>query len=511
MKWKDVRRWRIVCLWAGAGAGILWSAAQAALLQDLRARVEEFSLDNGLRFLVVEQHDAPIFAYATCVDAGGVCEVPGITGLAHMFEHMAFKGTQTVGTTDYGAESQALDRVDAAWDAVLDERLKGLDADSLRLAQLEELFQKAQTEANRYVVSEEFSRILEENGARDLNAFTSIEATCYHYNLPSNRLELSARLEGDRLTQPVLREFYQERDVVRNERRMGVESRPIGRFIQTFLQTAFLAHPYGNGGIGHASDIESFRRRDAMTFFDKYYVGPNMTVVLVGDVTLSEVKKLAEKYFSGVSASPDPRPVITVEPVHTAEIRVLSEEDANPMVVIGWQCPAQRDPDFPAMELLMQVLGGGRSSRFYERLVKQEKVATMAAGAAGFPGSKYPSLAGVFVYVAADQDPLRAEALVYEEVDRLIASGPTPEEVAKVKTSYVADQVRELRNPVDLALSLAMADQLQGNWNRLFEHLDRIEAVTGADIQRVAAERLVKARRTVGIMTKKSAAGAAAN
>jgi predicted Zn-dependent peptidase len=474
-------------------------------LDELADSVQEFTLDNGLHILVVEQHDAPVFSYATCVDAGGVCEVPGITGIAHMFEHMAFKGTQTMGTTDYRAERKAHDRIDAAWDAVLDERHKRFAADSTRLETLMAAFREAVESAQEYVVHNEFSRVLEEQGVRGMNAFTGTDVTCYHYSLPSNRLELSMRMEGERLSAPVLREFYKERDVVRNERRIGTESTPMGRLFEAFLTTAYSAHPYGNGVIGHTADIENFHRRDAQDFFNKHYVSRNMTVCFVGDVEIDQVRKLAEKYFSGVKDAPDPPPVTTTEPVHTAERRVIAEEEANPVLLIGWQSPASGDPDYAAAELMMEILGGGRSSRLYKRLVKEEQVATQVMTGTDLPGRKYPNQAAVFAFCAADRDPQEAEDLIYEEIDRLIAEGPAPAEVAKVKAGYVARMLRHLRDPSNLAVELASADQLEGDWRFLFRHLKRIENVDAAQIQALAAERLVKARRTVGVMRKPDA------
>ncbi len=502
-----VRRAVAVLALGAAGLLVCIAVVAAAPLEELRASIKEFTLDNGLRFLVLEKPDAPVFAYATCVDAGGVCEVPGITGIAHMFEHMAFKGTPTVGGTNFGAERKAMAETDAAWSAVLAERNKRFAADSTRLGSLMAEFRAAMEREKSYVVQNDFDRILETNGARNVNAFTATDMTCFMYSLPSNRLELWARMEGDRLAQPVMREFYQERDVVRNERRIG-ESSPMQRLYENFLTTAFVAHPYGNGVIGHASDIESFSRRDAQAFFDKYYVADNMTVCIVGDVTIDQVRSLAERYFRHVRVGPDPAPVITVEPVHRAEMRVTAEEDANPVVMIGWQCPAQADPDYAPMELVMEILGSGRSSRLYDRLVKKEQAATQVGAGTDMPGSKYENLAVVFAYVAADRDPAEAEGMVYEEVDRLIAEGPTAEELQKVKTGYIARVIRQLRQPQWLAIALASSDQILGDWRAAFDHLGQIEAVTAADVQRLAQERLTQERRTVATLRKKAAAEA---
>lgn len=479
--------------------------ARAAALDNIRQSVQEFTLDNGLRILVVERHDAPVFAYATVVDAGSVCEMTGTTGIAHMFEHMSLKGTPTIGTTDYAKESKALDAVDAAWDAVRSELDRGADTDSVRLGELMARFMQAREAAQKFVIPNAYDNILETNGGRDMNAQTRTDMTAFYYRLPSNRLELWGRLEGDRLSHPVLREFYTERDVVRNERRMQ-ESSPIGRLFNNLLTTAFEAHPYGNGVIGFSSDIENFRRRDAIDFYDKYYVASNMTICLVGDVTMDDVRRVAGEYFEDMRQGPNPPPVITQEPVHTAERRVIAEEDANPVLLAGWQAPAERERDFAAMELLMDILGNGRTSRLYERLVKKEQIATQVGAGVGLPGSKYPNLAGAFIYVTADKDPLLAEQMAYEEIKRLSDQGPTAEELAKVKTRYRANHIRALRRPDNLALELAAADQIAGHWSWLFEQIDRIDAVTVADVQRVAAERLIPGRRAVAVITRPPAA-----
>lgn len=486
-----------------AAAATIWVVpAAAAPLEDLADSVQEFTLDNGLRFLVVEQHDAPVFSYALCVDAGGVCNQIGTTGIAHMFEHMAFKGTPSVGTENYKAERKAMVKTDEAWDAVLEERAKRFDADSTRIEELMAVFKEAVETEAQYIINNEFSRVLEENGGRYMNAFTGADMTCFFYSLPSNRLELWARMEGDRLSTPVLREFYKEREVVHNERRLTSESTPIGRLFEDVQTTAFSAHPYKNTIIGHASDIANYHRRDARAFYKKYYVATNMTVCVVGDVTVDQVRRMAKKYFSGINAGPDPGPVMTTEPAHRAERRVIIEEESNPVVMIGWQSPASADPDYATMEFLMEILGSGRSSRLHKRLVKEEQVATQVGTGVGLPGDKYPNLAGAFVFCAAERDPFEAEALIYAEVDRMINAGPTLEELKKVKTGYLARTMRELRQPRRLALGLAMADQMQGHWRRMFEHLERIEAVTAEKIQRLAAERLIKERRTVGMLIK---------
>lgn len=475
--------------------------AQADTFEDLASQVHEFTLENGLTFILFERHDAPVFSFRTYVDAGGVDEVPGVTGIAHMFEHMAFKGTQTIGTTDYAAEQKALQAVDEAWMALAREQAKGFQADENKVAQLETAFKEAQTKAQEYVVSNEFSKVLEENGAQGLNAATGTDMTFYLYNLPSNRLELWARLEGDRLTQPVLREFYTERDVVIEERRFQ-ESSPSGRLFDALMTTGFIAHPYGTGIIGYASDLEQLTRQDAWDFFETYYVASNMTIAVVGDVYPADLEKLARKYFSKVPAGDDPLPVRTVEPKHEAEIRFERVEDAQPMVGLGYHIPGMSHPKWYAYELLGDILGSGRSSRLYTTLVKEEKIASQAGGGSGFPGRKYPSMLILFALVSTDSTPHEVEAAMKREAMRLLEEGPTEEELEKVKSMNKASLLRQMRSNSGLAGMLAQYQGMFGDWRELFEVVQRIDAVTLDDVREAAAETLRPGNAVVGLIKK---------
>ncbi|MBK8229874.1 MAG: insulinase family protein [Candidatus Eisenbacteria bacterium] len=477
------------------------SAGLAAGFADLEESVQKYVLPNGLTFLVVERHNAPVFSFRTFVDAGGADEVPGISGIAHMFEHMAFKGTPTVGVTDAVKEAEALDAVDAAWDAVMAEREKGFACDSTLLRAAEDRFRSAKEHARSFVISNDFSKMLEEDGAVGLNASTSSDQTMYFYSLPSNRLEFWARLEGDRLTQPVLREFYTERDVVIEERRLG-ESRPQGRLFYSFINAAFQAHPYGIGTIGFPSDLQKIDRRDALAFFDQHYVGGNITIAVVGDVEFAEVKRLADTYFSGVKKGPKPPPVRTVEPEHIAEIRIVLEEDTQPVVLMGHHIPSVSHPDWPAYELLGDLLGSGRASRLYQRLVKTDKIASQTWAGAGFPGDKYPNLLALQAVVAKDATPAQVEEAIQEELTRMIEEGPTQEEVDRVRAGSKSAFIRGLRSNGGLAGSLAGYEEQRNDYRLLFRYLENLEKVTPADIQRVAARTLERRNRVVGIIQK---------
>jgi predicted Zn-dependent peptidase len=495
-------RFRALILGLLALGFVFAAPASAGEFEQLKSQVKEYRLDNGLTFLVIERPDAPVFSFRTYVDAGGVDELPGITGIAHMFEHMAFKGTPTIGGEGSEAEMEAIAAEDAAWNALEAELNKGNDADPERLAELEEAFQDAQAAAQEFVIANDYSKILNENGVTGLNASTFTDWTQYYYNLPSNRFELWARMEGDRMTNPVLREFYKERDVVYEERRFQ-ESSPTGRLFLNWINAAYEAHPYGIGGvIGHSADLKRIDRDDAREFFEKYYVGSNMTVAVVGDVKYDDVKKYADKYFSGVLSGEDPPPVRTMEPRHDYEVRVVRREDAQPIVLIGYHIPSRLDADWFAYELLGDIVGMGRSSRLYKRLVKEDKIAAQTFAGSGFLGNKYPALLLVQALVSKDATVEDVEAAIYEELDRLATEGPTPDELAKVKTMNKAQFIRSIRSNAGLAAQLAETEEKLGDWRRVFSYLDEMQAVTVEDVQKAAQEALRPDNRIVGILKR---------
>ncbi|MBD3161769.1 MAG: insulinase family protein [Candidatus Eisenbacteria bacterium] len=487
----------VALLLAPAGSSRAGEGGFAAL----EKQVEEITLDNGLKVLVLERHEAPVFSFRTAVNVGGVDEVTGITGIAHMFEHMAFKGTPHIGTTDFEAEREALDRVEEAWHALLAEKRKRHLADPETVSALEAAFKEAQKEADAFVVSNGFSELLEQEGVVGLNAFTAADYTQYMYNLPANRLELWALMEGDRMANPVLREFYKERDVVIEERRMRVESSPTGRLYESFIQTAFVAHPYGYGIIGHRSDLETFTREEALAFFEQHYVAKNMVVAVVGDVETARVEKLANKYFAGISDAPAPPPVDTVEPEQKGERIVIIEDEAQPTIFVGYHMPEFADPRYVAYDALSEILGDGRSSRLYTKMVKEDQIAVQVGASTGFPGRKYPNLMFFYIVPASGVDPDSALAAFDAEIEQMLAEEPaTPEELEGVKTRFRARFWRQVESNQGIAGQLATYQVLTGDWRNLFSQVDRVEAITVEDVMEAARECLRKENRTVGIL-----------
>ena len=478
-------------------------APTSLLAQDFAGfeqRMTEFTLDNGLKFLVLERHQAPVVSFHTYADVGSVDEVLGITGLAHLFEHMAFKGTKTIGTTNYEAETKLMAKMDDAFQAVKDEQRKGERADKDRLRQLKKQLEQAQQEAQQYLVHDEYEEVYKHAGSAGFNAYTSWDATQYILSLPSNKVQLWMLMESDRFCNPVLREFYKERDVVMEERRLSIESQPQGRLMEEFLAVAYKAHPYGIHIIGHMSDIETITRPEAEDFFKTYYGPGNLTIAIVGDVNPQKVRALARKYFGRIPAAPKPEPVETVEPPQLGERRVTLEDPAQPFVLIGYHKPGINHPDDAVFDAITDIVGMGRTSRLYRSLVKEKKIAVVASGFQGLPGNKYPGLFLFYAMPSRGHTHQECEQAIYEEIEKLKAELVTPEELAKAKTRARAGLIRQLDSNSGLAAQITFYEVVTGDWRNLFKQLDKIERVTAEDIQRVAKEYFTKKNRSVGVI-----------
>lgn len=478
-------------------------APKSTEAQDLAAfekRMTEFTLDNGLKFLVLERHEAPVVSFHTYADVGAVDEVKGITGLAHLFEHMAFKGTKTVGTKDYEAEARAMAKIDELFLALKKERRKGEQADNVRLEQLQNQFKEAQEQAQEYLVHDEYDEAFSREGSSGFNAYTSQDATQYIVSLPSNKAELWMSMESDRFFNPVQREFYKEKDVVMEERRLATESQPVGRLLEEFLAIAYKAHPYGEPIIGHMSDLETLTRSEAEAFFKKYYLPSNLTVAIVGDVNPQEVRELAQKYFSRIPGGPKPDPVETVEPPQLGERRVTMQDPAQPFVLIGYHKPSINHSDNAVFDAITEIVGVGRTSRLYKSLVKEKKIAVAASGFPGMPGNKYPSLFLFYAVPARGRTNQECEEAIYAEIDKLKTEPVLPEELEKAKTRSRAGLIRQLASNSGLASQLTFYEVITGDWRNLFKQLDDIDRVTAEDIQRVAKKYFTTKNQTVGII-----------
>jgi predicted Zn-dependent peptidase len=476
-----------------------------ALGQDLASfekKITKKKLENGLTVIICERPEAPVFSFYSHVDAGSTQDPMGKTGLAHMFEHMAFKGTDKIGTRDYEHEKIALQKVETAYAAYIRERDKRVGRDEQKVKQLEKAWKDAIAEADKYSApyTNEFGRIVESEGGEGMNAYTSDDETAYHYSFPTNRLELWAYLESERFLHPVLRQFYKERDVVIEERRMSVDSNPIGRLLEQFVAEAFVAHPYHRPTLGWMSDLNTFSATDAEIFFHTYYIPSNMAVVVVGDVKAAQAMPIIEKYFARIPSHDKPDEAMTEEPPQSSERRVVLHDLAQPLYVEGYHRPDVSSPDDAVYDAIQDLMSNGRTSRLYRALVRDKQIAAQSAGFSGLPGNKYPHLFAFYAFPVPGHTPEEMASAIHAEIDRLKKQDITDEELKMIKTRAKADLIRGLDSNVGLAQALGLNEARYGDWRELFRSVDRIEKVSKADIRRVANQTFVEGNRTVGVI-----------
>ncbi|MEF8822958.1 MAG: pitrilysin family protein [Desulfohalobiaceae bacterium] len=462
----------------GAGAG--------EYLDRFEDRVSEFRLENGMRFVVIERHKAPVASFVSFVDAGSVNEPRGKTGVAHVLEHMAFKGTPDIGTTNWSKEKPLLEEMQRVYARIRDlESAKDADEDKLR--ELRDKLEALREKAGQYVESNEFSRIIEQEGGVDLNAATSADYTMYQCSLPAHKAELWFSMESRRLADPVWREFFTEKQVVLEERRSRVESNPIGRLIQQLTATAYSAHPYGSPTIGWTSDLQNLGPSDLQNFYERFYRPGNITVAVAGDVHPDRMRRLARRYFGEMAGKGEPvRDHVTAEPKQEATKRLKRTTVNQPAYARAYHSVARSDSDAPSLDCLARILAQGRTSRLYNKLVQQERLATQVMAFNGYPGDKYSSL---FVIFAVPNQGVGLEELekgIEGELERLREEGVDPEELQRARTAVRAELIRGLDSNMGLAKSFAQAEGQLGDWRRTFTYLDRVEEVTPEEVREAA-------------------------
>jgi predicted Zn-dependent peptidase len=483
---------------------LLWFLPAAAFPFSLEGRVKEYSLENGMKVLLLERRESPTISFYIRFRVGAVDENMGMTGTAHLLEHMLFKGTQTLGTKNFAEEEKVLSRMDSVVASLEAERSKGEKADKGFLRYLEDTLQKLQAEHKKWVVKDEIERIYSQNGAVGFNAFTSQDSTAYVVSLPSNRLELWARIESDRLLNPVLREFYSERDVVMEERRRSYDSNPRRKLMENFLAAAFIAHPYGRPIIGWASDIPSLGRQATEEFFRTFYSPANTVLAVVGDANPEMVLPVIKKYFERIPRRVLPPPLKTGEPEQAGERRIRVETDANPQLIMGFHKPNAPHPDDAVCEIIEGILSYGRTSRLYRRLVEDEKIVVEASASNGFPGERYSNL---FLLSGTPRYPHTAEELekaLLRELEELKKEPVSDRDLQKIKNQIETSFLRKLDSNSSLAYWLSYGQSLFGDWRYVTDRIKAYEKVTAEDVRRVARKYFIPKNRTVGILVKPS-------
>ena len=464
-------------------------------LEQVREQITEFTLDNGLKFIILENHDAPVVSFVTYANVGGVDEPDGQTGVAHFLEHLAFKGTKQIGTTNYRAEAKVLDKLDKLFAQIKQAQQSGNRA---KLAQLTDEFVATQSDASEYVEQNKYGEIVDTAGGVGLNAATSADYTSYFYSFPANKLELWMSLESERFLEPVFREFYKEKQVILEERRLRTDNSAIGKTIEEFLDTAYTTHPYKRPVIGYNEDINNLTRDDVEQFFRAYYAPNNLTIAIAGDVDPEEVQELAKIYFGRFRAQPEPATVTKVEPPQEETREVAVNFPSQPWYLEGYHIPSLSHPDYPVYEVISELLSSGRTSRLYQSLVEEQQVALSAQGFSGFPGNKYPNLMLVYALTSPGTSVEQLATALRAEIERLKTEPVKPEELERVKTQLKAGLLRTLDSNMGMARILAEYEAKTGSWRNLFEELVRLEVITPEDIQRVAQKTFTAENRTIG-------------
>ncbi len=487
---------------------LLTTAALAAPAPpDLFERVEEYRLDNGMLFLLLPRHDVPMVAGAIVVGVGNVDNPPGASGLAHMFEHMAFKGTDHIGTRDAAAEAAVADTLLGAGDALTAELCRAAP-DSSRIAVLRDEVTALEKRATVHVVPMEWPQTYD-RFTYDFNAWTSQDFTVYTALLPANHLEVWMLMESERLQHPVFREFYSELEVVKEERRQRTDDSPEGMARERLESLAFAVHPYSAPTIGHMADLEILAPSMLADFWCRYYVPNNMTAALVGDFDPAAAKRLIDEYFGDLPAGPVPPGIDVVEPPQTEQRRGLHRQGEERRLLMAFPGFAPDDPRRPSATLLASVLTRNRTSRLVRRLDLAEGAArrVRASSTGGF--SRYAGLFTITVDLMEDVSNERAEALVWEELDRLQAEPPTSDKLDEIRASYRKGFVFDLQKNAELASMLATYQASRGEWRYVHERFAAWDRVTVEEVVALARELFRRERATVVYLEPQAADDAA--
>ena len=479
--------------------------------QDVQLNVVEKTLKNGMTVLIVERHFKPTVSLYLQFKVGGVDDPKGMGGIAHMLEHMMFKGTKTYGTSNYEAEvpiMAQIDQVHAQLQAELDKADQPFQTvDEAKVKQLQEQQAKLQEQENKYVVTDEMWQTYQRVGGVGLNASTGDDTTQYFVSLPSNQLELWAMLESDRIANPVFRQFYSERDVVHEERRMRTDTEPAGLLWENFSAMAYMAHPYHNPVIGWSSDIDHLTREEVLQYFKTFYAPNNCIAAIVGDIDPDKTMAIMEKYFGSIPAQPQPTRHITHEPEQQGERRVVLTMDAQPQVYIAYHTPPLANDDTYALDALSDILSGStagsRTGRLYKSLVLDKKLALSADAESST--QLYPSLFVITATPAQGKTATEIEQAIYQEIDRLQREPPSDEEMTRVRNAADATFIRDLRSDMGVARSIAYVQYIAGSWKYLLTEREKMKQVTAQQVQDVAKKYFGEENRTVGELQKKGA------
>ncbi len=483
---------------------LLISIPSVVFSYELEKKVLSYTLKNGLKIVMMERHLSPTVSFYIRHSVGAINEDDGRTGTAHLLEHMMFKGTKTIGTKNYKEEEKILRLIAKTGNNLDLESRKGKYTDKNKIESLTKRMMLLQQQHKKLFMENEIDRLYTENGADDMNAATGLDLTTYHVSLPSNRIELWARIEADRMANPVFREFYSERNVVMEERKQRIDSDPGGQLYEQFLATAYVAHPYRRPILGWPSDLQYLNIEYTAAFFKQYYSPNNTVIAIVGDIDPAKTFKIVNKYFGSIPRRNLDSAPITEEPPQKGERRVNISADANPKMIIAYHKPAMPDFDDYVFDIIECVLSKGRTSRFYKSLVEEKGLAESIHTANGVPGAKYPNLFVIFAKPRHPHTSAEVEMSIYDEIEKLKSTAVSKRDLYKAKNQLKADFIRSLETNSGLANILSYFEIITGDYRYITDHIRVIEKVTPEDIMRVAKKYLLPENRTVANLVNKN-------
>ncbi|MBN1363908.1 MAG: insulinase family protein [Syntrophaceae bacterium] len=469
---------------------------------DLKEKVLKTKLPNGITVLMLERHLSPTVSLYISHRVGAVDEGKGESGAAHFLEHMMFKGTTTIGTKNYVAEKKILDAIEKIGSTLDKEKRKGQKAEQKIIQELSEKLKKLQDRGKEYYIPNEIDRLYTENGGLDMNASTGQDLTTYHVSLPANKIELWARIESDRLLNPVFREFYSERDVVMEERRQRVEADPDGKLYETFLKTAYKIHPYGRPILGLAEDIMNLSTVSLKKILKKYRTPENIVIAVVGDIKPEKTLAVIKKYFGKIPAGKNTKSVIPAEPSQTGERRVEVKFDANPMMITGFHKPNAPARDDYVFDVIETILTGSRTSRLYNHLVTNLQIAKSVSAVNGIPATRYPNLFTIFAQPRYPHTNIELEEKILQEIEKLKTQLVSVDELTKAKNKIKMYYIQHLDSNSEIASILSYFEVLLGDYKYFSDYLDNIEKVTAEDILKAANNYLTKENRTTAFLDR---------
>jgi predicted Zn-dependent peptidase len=481
---------------------LLILTVSTAVAADFSSKIKSFTLENGMRFYVVQRHHSPTFAGMIKVNVGSADEGSGQTGLAHLFEHLAFKGTPVIGTREFKKETQILEQIREVGRALANRHRNGEPETSPKTTELRARLNQLQLRHQQYINSNETAQIYAQNGAVSLNATTGRDTTEFYVKLPANRLELWFLMESERFKHPVLREFYKEKAVAIQEHRMNIENDPDGRLLNEFFHVFFIRHPYRHPTTGYIEDLRGYTEENVSKFLKTYYIPNNMAAAIVGDVKLETVKQLAEQYFGDIPPGKIPPRPAAFQSKQEGERRFELEYGAQPGVIIGYHVPAFPDKENVVLKLIISILLKGESSRMYNDLVYRKKMAIELISGLNFPGSRYPNLFMIHGRTRFPHTPEDLEKAIYPHLEKLKKEPVTPEELKKVINQYEVSFYKKLEDNMSIAGIILNSVLLYNDVESEFKKVQRMKAITPGEIIQTAKKIFNKSNRTVGILRK---------